>query len=104
MARIVTGSVADAVPWAVSNFWVYADGVHAHTHPTPTADINVPKNAKANIDPKFQRKVSWTVDELKPIGRGREAGELKQVRPGWTNLLQLTIGVEADRRKERIEE
>jgi hypothetical protein len=29
------------------------------SHPTPIADINVPRNAKVRIEPKFRKKFSW---------------------------------------------
>jgi len=71
-------------------------GADARTHPTPTADMNVPKNAKVNIDPKFRKKFSWTGGRVKTDGSRGSDRE--------THLLQLITRVENDWRKEQIKE
>ena len=41
-----------------------------NTHPTPTAEMNVPRNAKTRIEPKFRKKFSCfnSYPELRMIG------------------------------------
>ena len=68
IARIVTGSVADRVEPKIKHSsrpsWRDSRPRREYKYtstPSPTADINVPINAKVKIVPKFRKKLSYVV-------------------------------------------
>lgn len=64
------------------------------TNPTPTAETNVPRNAKVRMEPKLRKKFSCR-------GSGQEDHTCSQ---NDTHLFELVARIEDDRRKKQVEE